>query len=71
MKLVIINGPNLNMLGVREPDKYGSKSYDDLVAKIKNHCAENEIEAEFYQSNHEETWWTGYSRRISSRPTAS
>ena len=53
MKLVIINGPNLNMLGVREPDKYGSKSYDDLVAKIKNHCAENEIEAEFYQSNHE------------------
>ena len=47
MKLVIINGPNLNMLGVREPDKYGSKSYDDLVAKIKNHCAENEIEAEF------------------------
>ncbi len=53
MKLVIINGANLNMLGVREPDKYGSESYEELLRKIKEHCERNGIEAEFYQSNHE------------------
>lgn len=53
MKLVIINGPNLNMLGVREPTNTAVKAMTIWSAKIKNHCAENEIEAEFYQSNHE------------------
>lgn len=53
MKFVIINGPNLNMLGVREPDKYGNETYEQLKIKIKKHCKENDIEAEFYQSNHE------------------
>ena len=36
MKFVIINGPNLNMLGIREPDKYGTETYQDLVEKIKS-----------------------------------
>ncbi len=53
MKFVIINGPNLNMLGVREPDKYGRESYEDLIDKIDSYCADKKIEAEFYQSNHE------------------
>ena len=53
MKLYIINGPNLNMLGIREPDKYGSESYDDLVKSVRTHCEELGIEPIFYQSNHE------------------
>ena len=53
MKFVIINGPNLNMLGVREPDKYGSQTYDELVAAIRAHCEQRGVEAEFFQSNHE------------------
>lgn len=55
MKLLIINGPNLNMLGIREPDKYGNETYEMLLEKIKKHCAEDldGVECEFYQSNHE------------------
>lgn len=53
MKLLIINGPNLNMLGVREPDKYGNETYEELLKRIEKHCLEKGIEAEFYQSNHE------------------
>lgn len=53
MKLYIINGPNLNMLGIRERDKYGSQSYDTLVKKVKEHCEKLGIEPIFYQSNHE------------------
>lgn len=53
MKILVINGPNLNMLGVREPDKYGKESYEDLVAKIKAHCESLGIDVDFYQSNHE------------------
>lgn len=53
MKFLIINGPNLNMLGIREPDKYGRESYDDLIEKIESHCKEKKAEAVFYQSNHE------------------
>ena len=53
MKLLIINGPNLNMLGIREPDKYGRETYDDLLKKIKAHCDKKEVTADFYQSNHE------------------
>ena len=41
------------MLGIREPDKYGSESYHDLVEKIEKHCRQAEIEVDFYQSNHE------------------
>ena len=38
MKFVIINGPNLNMLGVREPDKYGNETYEQVICKIRRHC---------------------------------
>lgn len=53
MKIFVINGPNLNMLGVREPDHYGKETYSDLVEKIKSHCESKNIEVELFQSNHE------------------
>ena len=53
MKIIIINGPNLNMLGIREPDIYGTESYSDLMAKIRKYCEDRNIEPEFFQSNHE------------------
>ncbi|MCQ2472379.1 MAG: type II 3-dehydroquinate dehydratase [Clostridia bacterium] len=53
MKILVINGPNLNMLGIREPAIYGSASYSDLCEMIKNHCDKKQVEVEFYQSNHE------------------
>lgn len=53
MKIFVINGPNLNMLGIREPDHYGKETYSDLVEMIKEHCRQKGIEAEIYQSNHE------------------
>ncbi len=53
MKLLIINGPNLNMLGVREPEIYGSQSYEKLVRLIQHHAAEIGVEAAVFQSNHE------------------
>ena len=53
MTILVINGPNLNMLGIREPDHYGKETYADLVAKIQNHCAQNGVEVTCFQSNHE------------------
>ena len=53
MKIYIINGPNLNMLGIREPEKYGSASYDALIKMISDYTEEKGVEAVFYQSNHE------------------
>lgn len=53
MKIYVINGPNLNMLGIREPDHYGNLSYSGLLDNVKTHCDELGIEVEFYQSNHE------------------
>ena len=53
MKVYIINGPNLNMLGIREPDKYGSESYKVLKKMLKEHCKSLGIKPIFYQSNHE------------------
>ena len=55
MNILVINGPNLNMLGIREPALYGSGTYDALCEKIKNHCDEKGITVDFYQSNHEGT----------------
>lgn len=52
MKILIINGPNINMLGIREPDIYGSRSYEDLIEFIKK-GAEPSDELIFVQSNHE------------------
>lgn len=53
MKFLILNGPNLNMLGVREPDIYGRGTYDDLCRLISAHAAARGVEVTFYQSNHE------------------
>ncbi|MBR5139548.1 MAG: 3-dehydroquinate dehydratase [Clostridia bacterium] len=49
----MINGPNLNMLGIREPDTYGKENYDTLIYRTKAHCDSLGIETVFYQSNHE------------------
>ena len=53
MKLLFLNGPNLNMLGIREPDIYGKQTYAALEQYIRDFCAELGIECEIYQSNHE------------------
>lgn len=53
MKILVINGPNLNMLGIREPAIYGHASYSDLCGMITDYCQKNGIEVELYQSNHE------------------
>ena len=52
MKILVINGPNLNMLGIREPEHYGKETYIDLENKIKAHC-KDKCEVDFKQSNHE------------------
>ena len=53
MKLFIINGPNLNFLGIREPKHYGSTTYQELLSMIADHAKALGIDAECYQSNHE------------------
>ena len=53
MKILVINGVNLNMLGVREPQIYGNKTYKDLCAHIKNYAKEKGVKVSFFQSNHE------------------
>ncbi len=53
MKILVLNGPNLNMLGIREKSIYGSETYEDLLNLIKETAKENKIEVEVYQSNHE------------------
>ena len=53
MKLLILNGPNLNMLGIREPAHYGKETYDMLCKRIEAHAEALGISAELYQSNHE------------------
>ena len=53
MKLLILNGPNLNMLGIREPDIYGRTSYAALCDSLRAHATERGVEVELYQSNHE------------------
>ncbi len=53
MKILILNGPNMNFLGIREPDIYGHESYADLCRMIQEKCDSLDIAVEFYQSNHE------------------
>ena len=52
-KILVINGPNLNFLGIREPDLYGKQDYKYLINMISKKCEEDGIEVECYQSNHE------------------
>lgn len=53
MKLLVINGPNINLLGVREPDVYGSQSYAELLRLLDVWAKELDVEMEHFQSNHE------------------
>lgn len=53
MKILVINGPNLNMLGIREPQIYGSDTYNDLCDLIEDYATKKGIEVEIFQSNHE------------------
>ncbi len=53
MKILVINGPNLNMVGIREPELYGHQTYRDLVASIEGWAADLKLDVEIYQSNYE------------------
>ncbi|MBQ5742588.1 MAG: type II 3-dehydroquinate dehydratase [Clostridia bacterium] len=53
MKILVLNGPNLNLLGLREPGIYGTENYAALLEKIQRFCDEKSVDVEFYQSNHE------------------
>ncbi len=53
MRVLVINGPNLNMLGIREPELYGRETYADLLEKIRRHAEKTGTEVSFFQSNHE------------------
>ena len=53
MKILIINGPNINFLGIREPEIYGRGTYEELVELIKRHAEKRGVTVDFYQSNHE------------------
>lgn len=53
MKLLVVNGPNLNMLGIREKNLYGTGTYADLVQFIKGICQREGIDVDIFQSNHE------------------
>ena len=53
MKILVLNGPNINMLGIREPHIYGSQTYNDLLDKIKAYADKKCVDVSFFQSNHE------------------
>ena len=53
MKILVLNGPNINMLGIREPKIYGKETYASLLSKIQNHANERGIKLKMLQSNHE------------------
>ncbi|MCK4546841.1 MAG: type II 3-dehydroquinate dehydratase [Candidatus Eisenbacteria sp.] len=53
MKILVIHGPNLNLLGKREPEVYGSETLDEINHRIRNYAMGKEVSLEFFQSNHE------------------
>ncbi len=53
MKILVLNGPNINFLGIREPEIYGNRTYDDLIKLIADYVKEKDVEARFIQSNFE------------------
>lgn len=55
LRLLVLNGPNLNLLGLREPDIYGKKTYADLIAAVRGECKKRGVRVRFLQSNSEAT----------------
>jgi 3-dehydroquinate dehydratase-2 len=53
MKILLINGPNINKLGIREPELYGKEDFNELIRRANAHCEELGVELRTYQSNHE------------------
>lgn len=53
MRILVLNGPNMNMLGIRQPEIYGKTSYHDLVEMIRAEAEKMQVEVSFFQSNHE------------------
>ncbi len=53
MNILVINGPNINMLGIREPEIYGKETYNTLIKKIENYASEKKVSIKCFQSNHE------------------
>ena len=53
MKILVLNGPNINIIGIREPDIYGMRTYSDLISLLKTTAQQLDVELECYQSNHE------------------
>ncbi len=53
MKILVLNGPNINFLGIREPEIYGNRTYKDLVKLIEEYCDKKGVEVNLVQSNHE------------------
>ncbi len=53
MRLLVINGPNINFVGIREKNIYGNESYDDICRYIADYASKKDIELEIWQSNHE------------------
>ncbi|MBR7095659.1 MAG: type II 3-dehydroquinate dehydratase [Clostridia bacterium] len=64
MKILVINGPNLNMLGIREPDHYGRETYRDLLKKIRAHAKARGVRVRFVQSNAEGDLVTAIQRAL-------
>lgn len=52
-KVLLLNGPNLNLLGTREPEKYGKESLEDITAKARQQCEQRNLSFDHFQSNHE------------------